>query len=249
MNQYSQLFYGLDPHEIGRVVYLTCFNHNRELKRAYKQYLIKEFSQVFEGFSLAFNKETVTVIHVGQGSSKVGDAVLALQGTACEVVVYSGAAGGIGEGIAIGDLMLIDRAMLGDGFSRYYKTLDSDDVFKNYSCASSELKQKIYQVLQNADLGKAEIQTGDIYTIESLFAETKDFLLNLEQHGIRSIDMETAAFLTAAEIANLQSVALHYISDLPQIDLSPNIFNGKCKRIYLTLPYLVMEMIEHGAMS
>lgn len=245
--RFCKQFFNIEHSEIGDVVLFSCFDRSREVMRAYKSNLACEFSGAYKGFNLDFNKKRLTVVITGPGSSRVGDAVLALQDTRCRVVLYSGAAGGISENIRVGDLAVPSSAIIGDGFSRYHTNIFEKDILSNYSQCSEDLIQKFKNYI--GEEANFSVHSGEIFTTESLFSETEEFLTHLKRSNISFIDMETSAFFTAAKKIDVKSMAIHYVSDLPGRGDLPNIFNKECKKIYIKLPYILIDFIKAGLLN
>lgn len=78
---------------------------------------------ISEGFvyDVTYQGKSVTYIQSGIGAPCAGDAVLALSCTPCENVIFIGSVGGLKESLAIGDLVLVNKSICGDGFSNYIK--------------------------------------------------------------------------------------------------------------------------------
>jgi uridine phosphorylase len=70
-------------------------------------------------FHLEYQGQTVTVIRSGIGAPLAGDLVLALGCTPCEKLIFTGSVGGLEKSMMIGELMVANRSLSGDGFSRY----------------------------------------------------------------------------------------------------------------------------------
>ena len=231
----SQLFYNLMPREVTKAVIFSCFDRIDQLKKRYKPYVKKEFRGYYSGLILKFEYNSVTVIISGPGDSRVGDAVLALQNTPCEYIVYTGAVGSIFPALTIGDLFSPTKALIGEGFSRYYS---QKNALNNFSFASTDLlgKFKIYAVKK-----KCNVYFGHIFTTETLFKQTPKELDKLTNKFIHAIDMETSAFFTAAAYLGLKPIAIHYVSDLPYENRGVDLFNIHCRRIYVNIIHMIID--------
>lgn len=241
----SVVFFGLQDDELGEVVILSCFDVAQSIKRAYRGAVINEFSRYYKGFTLAFSDKKVSFIVTGPGASRVGDVVMALKATSCRAVLYLGAAGGIGRNVCIGDIFIPLRAVSGEGFSHYYQLPEADISFKLASIATEALVGQFVDYCRDASVFYSAVHCGTIFTIGSVFAETKSFLMRLKQQGVAAIDMETSAFYTAACQAGLACMAVHYISDLAYEESEINIFNTQCRKLYVKLPREIMEFVKN----
>jgi purine-nucleoside phosphorylase len=207
-------YFGCNPSIIGPVVILTFSSKNLSHFKTLCS-VSDEFGGWHKGFSGVFREGKITVINCGVGSSSIGDTTIALSNTPCKIILYSGAVGGLGEHMNIGDLFIPVEAMIGEGFSKYYQSIDE-------SKPSEELLQFLLPEIREMSQEIGTLHLGKIFTTETLMMETEEFLRRIISKGCEGIDMETSAFYTASKYSGLKSLAVHYISDLP---MKKSIFN------------------------
>lgn len=157
----------------------------------------------------------ITYIKTGIGAPVFMDALLALGVTKCKNVIFVGSVGSLDENISIGDIVIPQYSICGDGASRYITTdsLRINDVFGT----KVEPNQKMFDIVCRITEGvcnKSDVKfhIGRTFSIDSVFAQYAhiDEILNM---GCNVIEMETASAFRVAEIANLKLAAIFSVSD------------------------------------
>ena len=182
------------------------------------------------------------LILVQSGLGKVNAAVvstLLIEKFECELLLFSGVAGGIDPGIEIGEVII------GESLIQYdYGTLKKRELlpFRPGSIPIGEskneleysldpkIKHKIKVSLPNVRMGI--ILTGDVFL---QCEETQKELF--EKYGAQAIDMEGAAVAQVAEQFGIPAIVVRCLSDLAGADsqkLSSKFLNMAAKRSFNT---------------
>ena len=182
------------------------------------------------------------LILVQSGLGKVNAAVvstLLIEKFECELLLFSGVAGGIDPGIEIGEVII------GESLIQYdYGTLKNRELlpFRPGSIPTGEskneleysldpkIKHKIKVSLPNVRMGI--ILTGDVFL---QCEETQKELF--EKYGAQAIDMEGAAVAQVAEQFGIPAIVVRCLSDLAGADsqkLSSKFLNMASKRSFNT---------------
>ena len=182
------------------------------------------------------------LILVQSGLGKVNAAVvstLLIEKFKCELLLFSGVAGGIDPGIEIGEVII------GESLIQYdYGTLKNRELlpFRPGSIPTGEskneleysldpkIKHKIKVSLPNVRMGI--ILTGDVFL---QCEETQKELF--EKYGAQAIDMEGAAVAQVAEQFGIPAIVVRCLSDLAGADsqkLSSKFLNMAAKRSFNT---------------
>lgn len=157
----------------------------------------------------------ITFIKSGIGAPVTIDTVLALGLTPCKKILFIGSAGALDPAFEIGDIVLPEVSICGDGASRYIanNSLKDGDVFgeKVYP------DQKLFAHLKNAtnkicSENKVKWHLGRNFSIDTIFAQFSH-LDEIIRMGCNVIEMETAAAFRAAMLVNIPLAALFSISD------------------------------------
>lgn len=170
-------------------------------------------------FQLEYQGQLVSVVRSGIGAPQTGDVILALGATACEELVFTGSVGGLGSGIQIGDLVVVEQSFCGDGFSRY---LDPEVSPGDCLPQPAEPDRDLTERIQTRAMGtcgdrSVPVHRGAVFSTDSILAQffRLDYLVR-ECLRCIGIEMETAAVFRASKLLGIRAGALLQVSDLPQ---------------------------------
>ena len=191
------------------------------------------------------------LILVQSGLGKVNAAVvstLLIEKFECELLLFSGVAGGIDPGIEIGEVII------GESLIQYdYGTLKNRELlpFRPGSIPTGDskneleysldpkIKHKIKVSLPNVRMGI--ILTGDVFL---QCEETQKELF--EKYGAQAIDMEGAAVAQVAEQFGIPAIVVRCLSDLASADsqkLSSKFLNMAAKRSFNTAQRILKVLL------
>ena len=215
----TQLYFGCKPTDISEFVVLMPLpvSNLDDLKRLCSE-VRQEFSGwVGSGFVGLAGGQHFTAICPGTGSSQIGDATLALSHGPCRVAIFVGSVGGLVEDMSIGDIVVVEDALIGEGFSRYHLGKSpSEDPFGRIARSDDLLMDYLWpQVRSMARDFHVICHRGRVFTTESLLAETELFLQEIANRGCIGIEKEASAFYTAARKAGIRAATVLCVSDLP----------------------------------
>jgi uridine phosphorylase len=143
-------------------------------------------------------------VTVGNGGFYAPDSALMadlLCAAGVEYFVRLGSCGGMREDIQIGDYVLAESALRGDGVTTYYV----DDDFTPF--ADKELSDTV------AAAFKHELHRGMVWTTDALLRETKEVVNNAIDKGAIAVDMVTSPLLTIAQMNKRKAAAVLVVSD------------------------------------
>lgn len=149
----------------------------------------------------------------GIGAPANMDVVLALGAASCKRILFIGSAGALDEKMELGDIVLPEKSICGDGASRYLQRDLAADPFARPAypdkalLAQAEAACKKYCAQYGAGLHRAV--NFSIDTIAAQFAHIDEILAL----GCGTIEMETAACFRAAELCGIPIAAIFSISD------------------------------------
>jgi purine-nucleoside phosphorylase len=179
----------------------------------YREFLtdIIEFGNVWHGCTGKYLNERITIIATGIGPSMVGDCVYAINKPNA-VILYSGTAGGISIKLSIGDYIIADSAICGDGVSLYYG--------KNFLDSVNGNKEVVLNLKAQFDNLSIKTILGQVFTTSSVVKEVdEDFWQLVDENNI-AIEMGAASFYSAAIASNKKAAAYFWITDLPKSNKS-----------------------------
>ncbi len=118
-------------------------------------------------------------------------------------VVFLGWCGSICQGISIGDFVVPDRAIIGEGTSQYY--LEGD-----FSVPYEKMTRAIEAGCQSHS---AFFHKGSVWSTDAPYRETEEKILSLQGEGILGVDMEVSALFSVADFRGISIGALLIVSD------------------------------------
>ncbi len=179
--------YVLLPGDPGRVFKIAEFMDNaREIAR----------NREFLTYIGEYKGIPVSITSTGIGCPSAAIAVEELANVGAKVFIRVGTSAGIQPEVRPGDLVIPTGAMRNEGTSYYYvpdgfPAVPSFRVLKALIKASEELGYKHH--------------IGIISTDDSFYAETPEFLSELRDYGIVSLDMESSAIFVVSHLRGLEA--------------------------------------------
>lgn len=173
-----------------------------------------EFSAV-KVWNITNGEIEFTYIKAGIGAPALMDAVLSLGVTKCRNIVFIGSVGSLDDKIHIGDIVIPEWSICGDGASRYLygDSLANNDVFGEKVYPNKELYDSVMKnTAMICQANRVEYHTGKNFSIDTIIAQFAhiDEILDM---GCNVIEMETAAAFRAAGLAGIAIAAIFGVSD------------------------------------
>lgn len=166
-------------------------------------------------WNISGGQSDITFIKTGIGAPVLMDAILTLGVTPCKRAIFIGAVGSLDEDIAIGDIVIPEYSLSGDGASRYIASdqLQSGDIFGEKSYPDAELFEVLKKnTAQICAENNVNYHVGKTYSTDTIFAEYAH-IDEIKSMGCNVIEMETAAAFRAARLAGFPLAALFSVSD------------------------------------
>ena len=147
---------------------------------------------------------TVTAINGGRFSTDTAITTEVMCNAGIENIIRIGTCGALDEGIKVGDLIIVDKVLRGDGVTPYY-------VDKNFQTVADK---KIADTLCHAatDMG-VNIHRGIAWTTDALLRETRDIVEAERKEGAIAVDMVSSTLLTIAQLNNIKAGSILAVSD------------------------------------
>lgn len=155
------------------------------------------------------NNKKILYVNLQIGSSNIIDFCLCCNSLNCENFVLIGSAGALRQDYQLGDFVIPEYSISGDGASLYlHESLNSLNLFKK-AFPDKELSHKLYDVCNKLNM-KPKIDS--IFTIDTMMCEYYH-LKQIKEMGAGIIEMETSAFFNAIKYINKKGCALLVVSD------------------------------------
>lgn len=171
------------------------------------QYLnnpIKNFT--FLGYTFWTGEYQGRRITVGNGGFYAPDSAFITEllcAGGIKTLIRLGSCGALREDIQVGDFIVADKVIRGDGATRYY-------VDERYEAiATPPLTEKIFSFCRQ----RRKTHLGRVWTTDALLRETKDIVNSYIKQGAIAVDMVSSPFVTIANLYGKQVGALLVVSD------------------------------------
>lgn len=154
-----------------------------------------------------------TYIRTGIGAPVLMDVVLALGLTACKRLLFIGSVGSLSPEIGIGDIVVPEYSVCGDGASRYLANSLAKDPFGTRAWPDAALYETLLRAAQRVSAeNNVRCHVGQNFSIDCIFPQYAhiDEILAM---GVNTIEMESAAAFAAARVAGLPCAALFSVFD------------------------------------
>ena len=119
-------------------------------------------------------------------------------------IIRIGTCGALDENIKVGDLVVVDKVIRGDGVTPYYVDNDFQTV------ADKKISDTLYDVAKNMGVN---IHRGITWTTDALLRETREVVEVKRQENAIAVDMVSSALLTIAQTYNIKAASILAVSD------------------------------------
>jgi len=146
----------------------------------------------------------VTAINGGRFSTDTSITTEVMCNAQIPNIIRIGTCGALDEKIKVGDLVVADKIIRGDGVTPYY--VDKD--FKTVA------DKKISDILEKVakDLG-VTVHRGTVWTTDALLRETRELVEAKRKEGAMAVDMVSSTLLTIAQTYNIKAGSILAVSD------------------------------------
>lgn len=146
----------------------------------------------------------VTGINGGRFSTDTSITAEVMCNAGIQNIIRIGSCGSLDEKIKIGDLILVDKVIRGDGVTPYYV----DKSFE--TLADKKISDTVFEVAKGMGVG---IHRGITWTTDALLRETKEIVEEKRKAGAIAVDMVSSALLTIAQTYKVKAAAILAVSD------------------------------------
>lgn len=195
---------GMPLDKFGDYILLTNFHH---YMKSFADHFDCEIYGDDKPMQAATNKDGLTMINFGIGSSNMATIMDLLIAHHPRGVLFLGKCGGLKKSSEIGHFILPNAAIRGDG--------TSDDYYPASVPALPSFKMHKYVSEKIAEYGH-EYRTGVVYTTNRrVWEHDERFRDRLKSLTCIAIDMETATFFIVGHYNEIARGALLLVSDVP----------------------------------
>jgi len=120
-----------------------------------------------------------------------------------KTLIRLGSCGAMLQEMTVGDFVVVDKVIRGDGATRYYV----DDNFVPQ--VDKELSKKLVTIFEK----QGKVYQGACWTTDAMFRETKEIVNPYIEKGAICVDMVTSPFVTVANVYKTKVAAILVVSD------------------------------------
>ncbi|MDO8580848.1 MAG: hypothetical protein Q7S13_05145 [Candidatus Omnitrophota bacterium] len=172
----------------------------KKLKDPVKNFSFMEYTMytgTYEGIK-------VTTINGGRFAADTGITTEIMCNAQIKALVRIGSCGALREDIKVGDLIIVENAIIGEGVSPYY-------VDKNFTpTANQQLTDTLAKAAKSSML---TIHRGKCWSTDAILRETREVVGKVTDQGAIAVDMVSSAFLTICQQSNVPAAVILAVSD------------------------------------
>ena len=174
--------------------------------------LIKKLENPVRNFSFmeytmytgTYNGIKITAINGGRFSTDTSITSEVMCNVGIPNIIRIGTCGALDENIKVGDLVIADKVIRGDGVTPYY-------VDKNFqTTADKKISDTMYEVAKSMGIN---IHRGTVWTTDALLRETRDIVEAKIKEGAIAVDMVSSALLTITQVYKIKAGSILAVSD------------------------------------
>jgi purine-nucleoside phosphorylase len=155
------------------------------------------YTGTFEGIK-------VTAINGGRFSTDTSITTEVMCNAGIQNIIRIGTCGTLDENVKIGDLIVVDKVIRGDGVTPYY-------VDKNFqTVADKKISDTLCEVAKEMGI---TVHRGTTWTTDALLRETREIVEAKRKEGAIAVDMVSSTLLTIAQTYNIKAGSILAVSD------------------------------------
>jgi len=155
-----------------------------------------------------FDGTKVTTINGGRFAADTSITTEIMCNAEIKTMVRLGSCGALREDIKVGDFIVAETALKGDGVTQYY--VDQDFV----PTADAELTKSLIEIAQKqAKVTGGTVHVGPCWTTDAILRETREHVGKAVDQGAIAVDMVSSAFLTICQLYKIPAAVILAVSD------------------------------------
>lgn len=172
----------------------------KKLENPVKNFSFMEYTM----FTGSYQGIKITGINGGRFSTDTSITTEVMCNAQIKNIIRIGTCGALDETIAVGDLVVVDRVIRGDGVTPYYVKPD----FKTQ--ADKKLADTLFEVASQMGV---KVHRGTAWTTDALLRETREIVEAKRAEGAIAVDMVSSTLLTIAQTYHIAAGSILAVSD------------------------------------
>ena len=172
----------------------------KKLKDAVKNFSFMEYTMYtgeYEGIK-------ITTINGGRFSADTAITTEVVCNAEIKNIIRIGTCGALNEKMQIGDLIVVDGVIRGDGVTPYYV----DEKF--ITTPDKKLTDTLIEVAKGMG---SQVYTGKVWTTDAILRETREVVETKRKEGAIAVDMVSSCLLTISQLYNTKAASILAVSD------------------------------------
>jgi uridine phosphorylase len=155
-----------------------------------------------------YNGIRLTAMNGGRFSTDTAITAEVMVNAGIKNIIRIGTCGALDETMKVGDLIVVDRVLRGDGVTPYYVAKD----FK--TAADKRIADALFIAAKSAAaVSGAGVHRGTCWTTDALLRETREIVEAKRAEGAIAVDMVSSTLLTIAQLNNACAGSILAVSD------------------------------------
>ncbi len=172
----------------------------KKLENPVKNFTFMEYTM----YTGQWGQTKVTSINGGRFAADTAITTEILCSAQAGRMIRLGSCGALREDIKVGDLIVAESAVCGEGVTPYY-------VDKNFQpTPHQELTQELLEAAKESGL---TVHKGRVWSTDAILRETREHVGNAVEQGAIAVDMVTSVFLTICQLNKIPAAVLLAVSD------------------------------------
>ena len=172
----------------------------KKLENPVKNFSFMEYTM----YTGTFQGTKVTTINGGRFAADTGITTEILCNAQAKAMIRLGSCGSLSENIKVGDLIVANTAISGEGVTPYY-------LHKNFKIqADTELTNNLIEVAKASGL---TVHVGKVWSTDAILRETREVIGKAVDQGAVAVDMVSSAFLTICQLYKVPATVILAVSD------------------------------------
>jgi uridine phosphorylase len=166
---------------------------------------VKNFSFMeYTMYTGTFEGIKITAINGGRFSTDTSITTEVMCNAGIKNIIRIGTCGALDENINVGDLVVVDEVIRGDGVTPYYVDKDFQTV------ADTKIADTLYEIAKKMGVN---VHRGTAWTTDALLRETREIVEAKRKEGAIAVDMVSSTLLTIAQLYNVKAGSILSVSD------------------------------------
>ena len=195
----------LRPQDVGKYAIVPGPKDRLEVLLKKLENPVKNFSFMeYTMYTGLFNGIKITAINGGRFSTDTSITTEVMCNAQIQNIIRIGTCGSLDENIKVGDIVIVDKVIRGDGVTPYY--VKPDFVTQ----ADKKIADTLYDVAKGMGVN---VHRGTTWTTDALLRETREIVEAKRKEGAVAVDMVSSTMLTIAQTYNIKAGSILAVSD------------------------------------